>query len=132
MRPVQLLRAVRGLTYVELPQADQCCGFGGTFAIKNADVSAALLSDKVRAILDTQAEICTAVDNSCLMHIGGALSRQRAGVRVCTWRKSWHAPREISHERQSWTSGRRRRLPKLPAECWATRSSATTSATQPM
>jgi L-lactate dehydrogenase complex protein LldE len=80
-RPVQLLRAVRGLSYVELPQADQCCGFGGTFAIKNADVSAAMLSDKVRAILDTQAEICTAVDNSCLMHIGGALSRQRAGVR---------------------------------------------------
>ena len=80
-RPVQLLRSVRGLTYVELPQADQCCGFGGTFAIKNADVSAAMLSDKVRAILDTQAEICTAVDNSCLMHIGGALSRQRAGVR---------------------------------------------------
>ena len=80
-RPVQLLRAVRGLSYVELPQADQCCGFGGTFAIKNADVSAAMLSDKIRAILDTQAEICTAVDNSCLMHIGGALSRQRAGVR---------------------------------------------------
>ena len=53
----------------------------GTFAIKNADVSAAMLSDKVRAILDTQAEICNAVDNSCLMHIGGALSRQRAGVR---------------------------------------------------
>ena len=80
-RPLQLLRTVRGLTYVELPQADQCCGFGGTFSIKNADVSAALVSDKVRAILDTQAEVCTAVDNSCLMHIGGALSRQRAGVR---------------------------------------------------
>jgi len=80
-RPVQLLRAVRGLSYIELPQADQCCGFGGTLAIKNADVSAAMLSDKIRAILDTQAEICTAVDNSCLMHIGGALSRQRAGVR---------------------------------------------------
>jgi L-lactate dehydrogenase complex protein LldE len=80
-RPLQLLRSVRGLSYVELPQADQCCGFGGTFSIKNADVSAALLSDKVRAILDTQVEVCTAVDNSCLMHIGGALSRQRAGVR---------------------------------------------------
>ena len=80
-RPLQLLRAVRGLTYIELPQADQCCGFGGTFAIKNADVSAALLSDKVRAILDTQAEVCTAVDNSCLMHIGGGLSRRRAPVR---------------------------------------------------
>jgi len=82
-RPVRLLRAVRGLNYLELAQSDQCCGFGGTFAIKNADVSAAMLSDKVRAILDTGAEVCTAVDNSCLMHIGGALSRQRAGVR-CT------------------------------------------------
>ena len=80
-RPVQLLRAVRGLTYIDLPQADQCCGFGGVFSIKNADVSAAMLSDKIRAILDTEAEVCTAVDNSCLMHISGGLSRQRAGVR---------------------------------------------------
>ena len=80
-RPAQLLGAVRGLTYLELPQVDQCCGFGGTFAIKNADVSAAMLSDKIQAILETRAEVCTAVDNSCLMHIGGALRRQRAGVR---------------------------------------------------
>lgn len=80
-RPARLLRAVRGLSYIELPQSDQCCGFGGTFAIKNADVSAAMLSEKLRAILDTGAEVCTALDNSCLMHIGGALSRQRAGVR---------------------------------------------------
>jgi L-lactate dehydrogenase complex protein LldE len=81
-RPAKLLESVRGLTLVDLPEAAECCGFGGTFAIKNADVSAAMLSDKIRCILNSGAEICAAVDNSCLMHIGGALSRQRAGVRV--------------------------------------------------
>jgi L-lactate dehydrogenase complex protein LldE len=79
--PLRLLRAVRGLDLVELPNADQCCGFGGTFAVKNADTSLAMLSDKLRCILDTRAEVCAAADNSCLMQIGGALNRQRAGVR---------------------------------------------------
>ncbi len=81
-KPKQLLQAVGGLTYIDLRESDQCCGFGGTFAVKNPEVSAAMLSDKTRCILDTGAEICAAVDNSCLMHIGGALSRQRAGVKV--------------------------------------------------
>jgi L-lactate dehydrogenase complex protein LldE len=81
-RPLRLLRAVRGIQLVELPEASECCGFGGTFAIKNAEVSSAMLADKVRAVLDTGAEIVCAADNSCLMHIGGALSRQRTGVRT--------------------------------------------------
>jgi L-lactate dehydrogenase complex protein LldE len=81
-RPLRLLRAVRGIELVELPEALECCGFGGTFALKNADTSMAMLSDKVRHVLDTRAEVCTAGDNSCLMHIGGALSRQRTGVRT--------------------------------------------------
>jgi L-lactate dehydrogenase complex protein LldE len=81
-RPLRLLRAVRGIDLVELPQAEECCGFGGTFAIKNADTSIAMLTDKLRAVLDTRAEVCTAADNSCLMHIGGGLSRQEAGVRT--------------------------------------------------
>jgi L-lactate dehydrogenase complex protein LldE len=81
-KPLRLLRGVRGLDLVELPEAKECCGFGGTFAIKNADTSTAMLSDKVAAILRTEAEICTAAENSCLMHIGGALSRQRTGVRT--------------------------------------------------
>jgi L-lactate dehydrogenase complex protein LldE len=81
-RPLELLRAVRGLDLVELPAADECCGFGGTFAIKNAEVSTAMLTDKVRHVLDTRAEVCSAGDNSCLLHIGGALSRQRTGVRT--------------------------------------------------
>ena len=81
-RPLRLLRAVGGIEFVELPQSDECCGFGGTFAVKNAEVSSAMLADKVRAVLDTGAEIVCAADNSCLMHIGGALSRQRTGVRT--------------------------------------------------
>jgi L-lactate dehydrogenase complex protein LldE len=81
-RPQRLLRAVRGIDLVELGDARECCGFGGTFAIKNADTSMAMLGDKLRHVLDTRAEVCTALDTSCLMHIGGALARQRAGVRV--------------------------------------------------
>ena len=65
---------------MELAHADECCGFGGTFSVKNADTSIAMLSDKIRCVLDTRAEYCVAADNSCLMHIGGALHRQRAGV----------------------------------------------------
>ena len=78
--PLRLLRAVRGIDLVELPRAEECCGFGGTFAVKNADTSMAMLGDKIRCVLDTRAEFCAAADNSCLMHIGGALHRQRAGV----------------------------------------------------
>jgi L-lactate dehydrogenase complex protein LldE len=80
-RPVRLLRHVSGLELMDLPEADQCCGFGGTFAIKNPEVSAAMLSEKIQGILNSGAEVCTALDNSCLMHIGGALSRLRTGVR---------------------------------------------------
>lgn len=75
--PVQLLRHVRGLELVELDRADECCGFGGTFALKNADTSSAILADKVRDLLKTGAEMCVALDNSCLMHIGGALAREQ-------------------------------------------------------
>ena len=78
--PLELLRSVRGIDLVELSEAEECCGFGGTFAVKNADTSAAMLSDKLRRILDTEAEVCAAGDNSCLMHIGGGLNRLRAGV----------------------------------------------------
>ena len=80
-RPRQLLRAVRGIDLVELPAADTCCGFGGTFSIKNADTSTAMLADKMSAVLATRAEVVTAGDSSCLMHIGGGLSRLKTGVR---------------------------------------------------
>jgi L-lactate dehydrogenase complex protein LldE len=80
--PLRLLRAVRGLDLADLPDAEACCGFGGTFAVKNADTSTAMLADKMRHVLSTGAEVCTAGDSSCLMHIGGGLSRLRAGVRT--------------------------------------------------
>jgi L-lactate dehydrogenase complex protein LldE len=81
-RPQRLLRAVHGIELVDLGEAEECCGFGGTFAVKNADTSIAMLSDKVRHVLDTRAEVCAAADASCLMHIGGALRRQRTGTRT--------------------------------------------------
>ncbi|MFL6136388.1 MAG: (Fe-S)-binding protein [Frankiaceae bacterium] len=81
-RPLRLLRAVRGIDLVELPRGDECCGFGGTFSVKEPAVSTAMLTDKARHVLDTGAEVLTAVDSSCLMHIGGGLSRQRSGVRT--------------------------------------------------
>ena len=81
-RPLQLLRAVGGIDLVELPGADECCGFGGTFAVKNADTSTAMLADKMRNVLATGAEFCGASDSSCLMHIGGGLSRLHTGVRT--------------------------------------------------
>lgn len=80
-RPLRLLRAVRGIDLVELPDAAECCGFGGTFALKNPDVSAAMGADKVARIRQTGAEVVCAADNSCLAHIGGLLSRLRTGVR---------------------------------------------------
>jgi len=80
-KPLQLLRAVGGIDLVELPDADQCCGFGGTFAMKNADTSTAMLADKMRNVLGTGAEVVAAGDSSCLMHIGGGLSRLRTGTR---------------------------------------------------
>src|SRR6201991_5135895 len=79
-KPLRLLRHVRGMTLLELPDADQCCGFGGTFALKNHDTSTAMLADKMRNVVTTGAEVATAGDASCLMHIGGGLSRLRAGT----------------------------------------------------
>jgi L-lactate dehydrogenase complex protein LldE len=79
---MRLLQHVRGIDLVQLPNLDQCCGFGGTFAIKNADVSTAMLAEKTAAILSTHAEACTACDNSCLMHIHGSLHRDQTGVKT--------------------------------------------------
>lgn len=81
-KPLRLLRNVRGIDLVELPDAEQCCGFGGTFAMKNADTSTAMLADKMRHVLGTGAEVVTAGDSSCLMHIGGGLTRLRTGTRA--------------------------------------------------
>ncbi|WP_067485447.1 (Fe-S)-binding protein [Actinomadura hibisca] len=81
-RPTRLLRAVRGLELLELPGAEECCGFGGTFAMKNAGVSAAMGADKAANVRRTGAAVLAAADNSCLVHLGGGLSRDGAPVRV--------------------------------------------------
>ena len=81
-RPMRLLRKVQGIRLHEMPRAESCCGFGGTFAVKNADTSAAMLADKVADVLGSRAEVVVAGDDSCLMHIGGGLNRQRTGVRT--------------------------------------------------
>lgn len=81
-RPFRLLGKVRGLDLVPVENLERCCGFGGTFSIKNAEVSSAMLSTKLQDVLSTGAEYCTALDNSCLMHLGGALHRQFAAMRT--------------------------------------------------
>lgn len=80
--PLRLLQKVRGIELVPLEGLEQCCGFGGTFAIKNADVSGAMLEEKLQCIQKTGAEVCTACDNSCLMHLQGAMHRQQTAVRT--------------------------------------------------
>ena len=80
--PLRLLRRVRDLELVELPDSEQCCGFGGTFAVKNAETSTAMLEEKLENIAKTKAEVCTAGDNSCLMHIFGGLHRQHAPTKT--------------------------------------------------
>ena len=80
--PTKLLRNVRDLELMELPQKEQCCGFGGTFAVKNPDVSLAMLTEKDACVIQTGAEVVTALDNSCLMQIYGGLHRAGSSVRT--------------------------------------------------
>jgi L-lactate dehydrogenase complex protein LldE len=80
-RPIRLLNKVRGFDLALPANLDRCCGFGGTFSIKNAEVSSAMLEAKLADVLATGAEYFTALDNSCLMHLGGALHRQNNAMR---------------------------------------------------
>ena len=81
-RPLSLLAAVPGVELVPLTEAEECCGFGGTFAVKNADVSAAMLDAKLEHVLASGADAVCACDASCLLHIGGGLRRRGARVRA--------------------------------------------------
>lgn len=81
-RPLTLLKEVAGIELIELPAAESCCGFGGTFAMKNSAVSSAMLADKVTAVRASGAAVCSAGDSSCLMHIAGGLSRLHVGART--------------------------------------------------
>lgn len=80
--PQKLLAGEPTVSVIELPDAEQCCGFGGTFAIKYPHISEEMLADKVESIISCGAETITACDMGCLMHIGGAVSRGRLPVRV--------------------------------------------------
>ncbi|UQX04018.1 (Fe-S)-binding protein [Streptomyces sp. RerS4] len=81
-RPRRLLAAVRGLELIELPGAEECCGFGGTFALKNPDVSTAMGTDKLRNALGTGARFLCGADNSCLTHLDGLLRRAGTPLRT--------------------------------------------------
>ncbi len=81
-RPQRLLEAVKGIELLPLPMAEQCCGFGGTFSVKNPDMSIAMTTDKAHNISSTDAEFVVAGDQACLMSIGGVLHRQRSGIRT--------------------------------------------------
>ncbi len=81
-RPYRLIAKVRGMTLMPLSNVDRCCGFGGTFSVKNAEVSSAMMAAKLQDVMATGAEYCTALDNSCLMHLGGAMHRQYADMRT--------------------------------------------------
>lgn len=80
-RPLQLLRAVRGINLIDLPDDTTCCGMGGTFSLKNPDVSVSMAGDKARNVASTGAEYLVAGDNLCLLNISGVLNRTRAGIK---------------------------------------------------
>lgn len=80
--PKRLLREVDGLDLVQHVRPDECCGFGGTFAVKNPETSAAMMEDKLDAIEASGAEFLTAVDDSCLMHLEGGLRRRNSSLRT--------------------------------------------------
>lgn len=106
-KPLALLRNVAGIDLVELPNADQCCGFGGTFSIKNPEISTAMLADKMSDVLSTRAEVCAAGDASCLMHIGGGLSRLRTGVRTVHLAEILASTRSLAPVTDAPTAGAR-------------------------
>jgi L-lactate dehydrogenase complex protein LldE len=80
--PRTLIRNVRGAEFVELEHADACCGFGGTFSVKYPEISLAILDQKIDAIERAGVHAVVSGDASCLMQIGGRLSRKGSGVRV--------------------------------------------------
>ncbi len=81
-QPLELLKAVRGIELVEPDDNRRCCGFGGTFATRYGSLSSAIGEDKIEAVLQTGAEVLTASDDSCLMHLGGMLSKRAIPLRT--------------------------------------------------
>jgi L-lactate dehydrogenase complex protein LldE len=80
--PMELLRNVRGMEFVELPHKEDCCGFGGTFAVKMADMSEAMVCEKASHVAETKASVLVGTDMGCLMNIGGRLNKEGKPIRV--------------------------------------------------
>jgi L-lactate dehydrogenase complex protein LldE len=80
--PLELMRNVKGLELVPLPFAEDCCGFGGTFAVKMADISGAMVTEKTDHVLESEAEVLVGLDMACLMNIAGNLRYRGGAVRV--------------------------------------------------
>ena len=80
--PLQLLREVNGLKLIEMARSEECCGFGGTFAAKFSDISAAMGNSKAESVAATSAEFVTAIDPSCLLHLQGILGKRQAATRT--------------------------------------------------
>jgi L-lactate dehydrogenase complex protein LldE len=93
--PLQLLRQVNGLTLIEMPRSEECCGFGGTFAAKFSDISAAMGNSKAESVAATGAEFVTAIDPSCLLHLQGILGKRQAATRTI------HLASILAHEGQA-------------------------------
>jgi L-lactate dehydrogenase complex protein LldE len=81
-QPRELLQDAKGVELVEMQDADVCCGFGGAFSVKMPELSEAMLEDKLRAAEATGADVLTAADCGCLMHLGGALTRRKSPIRA--------------------------------------------------
>jgi L-lactate dehydrogenase complex protein LldE len=77
----RLLRRVRGLEYIPLERADECCGFGGSFSVRYPKISGAMVTDKAAFIEQTGADVVVATDAGCLMNIGGCLRRRGSKIR---------------------------------------------------
>lgn len=80
--PIALMESVKGMELVPLPFANDCCGFGGTFAVKMADISGAMVTEKTDHVLETEAEVLVGLDMACLMNIAGNLRYRDQPVRV--------------------------------------------------
>jgi len=81
-QPRKLIRKIRGAEFVEMEDSDKCCGFGGAFSVKYPEISAAILEDKIKNIIDSNAEVVTGCDMGCLMNIQGILSRRGLPVKT--------------------------------------------------
>ncbi|MDB5051973.1 MAG: Fe-S oxidoreductase [Bacilli bacterium] len=80
--PLQLLSEVQGVEYIDLPNKQDCCGFGGTFAVKMADMSEAMVCEKAACVCATSAEVLVGTDMGCLMNIAGRLNKEGRNIRV--------------------------------------------------